>query len=152
MLSKIDKELNEKLITCSKFVKIAHGNFASQSKIIEILVRNEGELSQKKMQDQLGIKSGSMSEIIIKMENKGLVERTRSEKDRRSVVLKLTEKGKEIYRDTLEAEHDSDTLFVALSRKEKTDLSELLGRLIDSWKDISPDFIGHKRTHHGHKK
>lgn len=51
-------------------------------------------MSQKELQDLLGIQAGSMSEIAAKLEDKGLITRVRSEGDRRKVSLSITEQGR----------------------------------------------------------
>ena len=151
MLSKIDKELNNKFITCANFVKKAHGQYMTQSKILEIIADHGNVISQKDLQERLGIKSGSMSEVVIKLEKKGLISRSRSDEDKRAYNISLTEMGKEKYLEHKERDHDSSTLFVALSREEKKELNEMLGRLIGSWLNQDPDILENKRTHHKHK-
>ena len=126
MLSKIDRELNEKLMACSKYVKKSHGKYLTQSKVIELLEKHGQVMSQKELQDTLGIKSGSMSEIIIKLENKGSVEREKSEDDKRSNDVRRTEQGKAKYYYDKNTEHDSTKLFRALKYTEKRELSALL--------------------------
>ena len=52
-------------------------------------------MSQKEMQDKLDIQSGSISELISKLEKKELVIRQPDSADRRRMILFLTEKGRE---------------------------------------------------------
>lgn len=58
-----------------------------------IILRKTGSVSQRKLTELLNIKPGSMSEILTKLANKGLIERTQSADDRRTSIISLTEKG-----------------------------------------------------------
>ena len=53
----------------------------------------EGDLYQKELQYILGIRPGSMSEIVTKLEKRGLLVRKRDEKDMRRARLSITEEG-----------------------------------------------------------
>lgn len=153
MLSKIDKELNDRFLTCAKYVKQSHGKYVTQTKILQILVDNDSVLPQKELQKKLEIKSGSMSEIIIKLEKRGLIKRVRNPEDKRAFNIILTKEGLESLRKHQEKEHDSSTLYVALSKTEKKQLSDMLGKLISNWTSEDPNFLKEtSRTRHGHKK
>ncbi len=53
-----------------------------------------GPISQKKLADCLRIRPSSAGEILGKLEQKGLVQRTVSAKDKRIILVSLTEEGK----------------------------------------------------------
>lgn len=88
-------------------------------------------MNQKQIQQQLAIKPGSASELISKLESKGMVARTKDARDRRHVVLTLTEKGQ--FSAALFAERPSDNLFASLSPEELDELTALLEKLYSSW-------------------
>lgn len=48
------------------------------------------KVNQKQLQELLGIRPGSMSEMVIKLESKGLVSRAKDESDKRVTRLTLT--------------------------------------------------------------
>jgi MarR family transcriptional regulator, transcriptional regulator for hemolysin len=56
-------------------------------------VNRAGRISQKTLQEDLGIESGSMAIVADGLVRKGWLERTSSEKDRRANYLELTPKG-----------------------------------------------------------
>jgi DNA-binding MarR family transcriptional regulator len=56
-------------------------------------VNRAGRISQKALQDDLGIESGSMAIVVDGLVRKGWLDRTSSEKDRRANYLELTSKG-----------------------------------------------------------
>ena len=74
-----------------------HGSFRSphqgQGRVLGIL-KMQPEISQKELAYLLGIRSQSLGELLKKLEANGLVERTPSEKDRRIMMVKVTEEGK----------------------------------------------------------
>jgi DNA-binding MarR family transcriptional regulator len=57
------------------------------------LINKGGRISQKKLQEDLGIESGSMAIVVDGLVRKGWLDRTADEKDRRANYLKLTPKG-----------------------------------------------------------
>ena len=57
------------------------------------LVNAAGRISQKTLQEDLGIESGSMAIVVEGLVRKGWLDRTSSEDDRRANHLELTPKG-----------------------------------------------------------
>ena len=86
-------------------------------------------MPQRELQDYLGIQPGSMSELIGKLEQKGLLQRVASEKDRRSRILMLTEQGREL----TDAVKEEQELFGILSEEEQGQLRALLTKLLEAW-------------------
>ncbi|MCI2049753.1 MAG: MarR family transcriptional regulator [Lachnospiraceae bacterium] len=108
---------------------------AGQGRILEIL-QSSGEMSQRDLQEMLQIKSGSISEIIGKMEAKGMLARTRDNEDQRCVMLAITEEGLERYRaQKSDAEKERENVFRALSQEEQSQLKTLLEKLTKSWEE-----------------
>jgi DNA-binding MarR family transcriptional regulator len=56
-------------------------------------VNEAGRISQKALQEDIGIESGSMAIVVDGLVRKGWLDRTSSEKDRRANYLELTPKG-----------------------------------------------------------
>jgi MarR family transcriptional regulator, transcriptional regulator for hemolysin len=56
-------------------------------------VSGAGQISQKKLQEGLGIESGSMAIVVDGLVRKGWLDRSSSERDRRANYLKLTPRG-----------------------------------------------------------
>ncbi|HIU75307.1 MAG TPA: MarR family transcriptional regulator [Candidatus Pelethocola excrementipullorum] len=116
---------------CGHYLYHHPGRRRGQGKILRILSQKE-EMTQKELQDILEIRPGSMSEIISKLECRGMLERIRDEKDKRKIILRITEEGKlegsEKTRHEIEQE-----LFRALSEEEQSGLRALLKKLLDDW-------------------
>ncbi|MBQ9825436.1 MAG: MarR family transcriptional regulator [Solobacterium sp.] len=98
----------------------------SRQKLLSIL-EEMGPMSQQKIQEMLGIKPGSLSELCAKMEDKGLIGRTRDENDRRRMVIRIKEEGRRKRRE-IENTKD-DYLFAALNESERSELRQLLYKL-----------------------
>ena len=129
-------DLAGRLERCGKFLMYCLGKRRGQEKILRILMEN-GEISQKGLQELLGIQPGSMSEIAAKLESKGLIVRGRAEADRRKILLSLTEEGRawlarqgEDYVRKRRAE-----LFSALAPEEQQTLGVLLEKLCVDWEE-----------------
>ncbi|MCD7955462.1 MAG: MarR family winged helix-turn-helix transcriptional regulator [Lachnospiraceae bacterium] len=109
-----------------------------QGKILGMLSR-QGPTTQHDLQNQLCIQSGSVSEILTKLENAGFITRTRDESDRRRCIIAITDAG----RKDLE-EHDrmrlrkQGQLYRGLEMTEQEELIRILRKLHQSWEDISP--------------
>ena len=83
----------EYLGACGRFLHYKMGEKAGRRRIFTILSKAK-ELPQRELQDILGICSGSLSEILAKMEADGFLEKAKSKTDGRQLNLRLTEAGK----------------------------------------------------------
>ncbi|WMJ75790.1 MarR family transcriptional regulator [Sedimentibacter sp. MB35-C1] len=52
-------------------------------------------ISQKELAERMSVKESSVARLLDRMERDGLVERVRSEEDKRVINLRLTEKGRQ---------------------------------------------------------
>lgn len=124
----------------------------SQKRIL-ILLLETGSITQRELTQRLGIQPGSASEVIAKLENAGLLTRTESEADRRTVDVALTEEGS---RQAEEAKAQRDRrhgeMFSALSQEEKAQLLGLLEKVNQDWESRYADRQRHPGPHgkHGH--
>lgn len=75
--------------------------------------------------------TGSMTRMLDRLEEKGVICRERSQEDRRVVFIKLTEQGTQLYPILKEVAHHAGTrVFAPLSPPELQQLRELLTRLV----------------------
>ena len=100
-----------------------------QALVLSILAGRES-MSQRALQQLLGVQPGSVSELVSKLERKGLVTRERDE-DRRGNLLRLTDAGRAAL--PTGAESPEDDLFSALTENQKTGLREALTALLKDW-------------------
>ncbi|MBQ1625030.1 MAG: MarR family transcriptional regulator [Erysipelotrichaceae bacterium] len=99
----------------------------SQDRIIAILKENGGTMSQRTLQRLLDIKPGSISEILSKMEEKGLIERSKDDEDKRASLITLISEE--------EAMEERPSFFEMLSEEEKESLKAILNKILDSRKE-----------------
>lgn len=117
------------------FMHHKRGGKRGQSKILLILAEHP-EISQKELQELLGIESGSMSEIVIKLEHKGLIIRAKDETDKRMTKLMITDLGMELSKEIEARETEDDKLlFGALTEEEQEQLKALLKKMLQGWEE-----------------
>lgn len=125
-------DLSQLIHSCSHYLKQTEMNDlgGTQQKILGIL-KEEGSLTQRELMEILHVKAGSLSEIIKKLELKGLVEKVPNPYDRRSMIISLTESGLE--QQTNCEGGDCGSNFSSLDDKQKDELRNLLKGLLNVW-------------------
>lgn len=119
----------------SHFLHHRRGGKRGQGKILKLLAEHS-EISQKELQELLGIESGSMSELVIKLEQKGLITRTKDESDKRMTKLMITHLGLEVSKEIEEKDEEEDKLLADfLTPGEQEQLKELLSKLLQGWEE-----------------
>ncbi|KOO44281.1 MarR family winged helix-turn-helix transcriptional regulator [Priestia koreensis] len=100
-----------------------------QFMILELLY-NKGSHPIQKISDVFSIPSGSITYVVDKLEKTGYVERQPSPDDRRSSIVVLTEKGKELFDDLFpkHVQYISENFSFATS-EEKLQLIEILKKI-----------------------
>ncbi len=121
--------LNRRLHQCGHYLH--HYTAGPRQTMVISLLQQHGSMSQKDIQQMLGIQSGSVSELISKLERKGFLERKQDEQDKRKVLISLTQTGMEF--EVKSQEEALSERYRVLSSEEKEQLSELLGKLLASW-------------------
>ncbi|MDU4884841.1 MarR family winged helix-turn-helix transcriptional regulator [uncultured Clostridium sp.] len=117
-----------------------------RGRILKVLLE-KGTITQSELQDIIDIRSGSLSEILSKMEDKQLIIREKDENDKRKVRILMTEKGKEtILLKEEEHKNKGKELFNVINEDEQNQLEMILSKLIKSWK-MNHNHDGHMRGH-----
>ncbi len=101
-----------------------------------IALGQTGPITQRKLTELLGIRPGSASEVITKLEHAGLICRSPHPSDGRTVDITLTEEGQKqsmTARQQRIARHRE--MFSCLSQEEKQQLQNLLGKLNGAWSE-----------------
>ena len=96
-----------------------------QGRIFAILKMKDG-ISTKDLSYLLGIRISSLNELLSKMARNGYITREPSEEDRRVMLIRLTEKGK----NEPQREWNPDSIFSCLTDDEQTAFSDYLDRII----------------------
>ena len=106
------------------------GPAQGQALILAILAGREA-LSQRQLQQMLGIQPGSLSELLSKLEGKGLIRREKAE-DRRGNLLTITDAGREASAAQPESDGGDDP-FSPLTAEQQDQLAALLRALLTRW-------------------
>ena len=124
------------------YLYITRGCRGGQQFILTALYR-EGDMTQKDLLAMTKNASASLSEMVSKLEAKGLVERTRVDKDRRQTLLSLTKKGRQQAEEAQESieSFESQALSI-LSDEEKVTFCAYLDRLVEHWDTINREEKG----------
>lgn len=130
-----NKELLKSMEMCGHFLYHRRGGKRGQARILNLLIEN-GEMSQRSIQDILDIKSGSLSEMVRKMEAEELISREKDAADRRNITIKITSKGMErAGENSRMLKKQEQVMFDSLSEQEQEQLYTLLKKLIDDWNE-----------------
>lgn len=126
-----EDELSGLMRSCGHYLFHHGGRKNGQDRILHIL-SHRGEMSQRELQEILGIQPGSVSEILAKIEHAGYLIREKDEADKRRIVIKLTEEGQK--RADVAGEGKDRDLFSALDEEQKEQLKSLLKLMLESWR------------------
>lgn len=114
-----------------------------QDSVLAVISQHPG-ITQKELAEALEIQPASVSELLMKLERKGLVLRQKDTQDRRVIQVQLTEEGKQLL--VTAAEETADP-FQALSADEQEQLRSLLEKLLGDWTQRDPHEHHHKHHH-----
>ncbi|MED4208469.1 winged helix DNA-binding protein [Priestia megaterium] len=98
-----------------------------QGRILKLL-KLQPKTTQKELSYLLDMRPQSIGELLSKLERKGYIVRTPSEKDRRVLTVELTESGLEAIEAT-EEQNNNSGIFDVLSEEEQDTLSHLMQKL-----------------------
>jgi len=84
-----------------------------------------------RLSERMDLSSGAITNRLDRMEEAGLIQRLADPGDRRKVVVELTSRGQETYRNAVVVQAQKEALFAAaLSGREKAQLNGLLRQLM----------------------
>lgn len=102
-----------------------------------LLLWEHETLTVKKMGEQLYLDSGTLTPMLKRMEQQGLITRKRSEEDERSVLISLTEDGALLKEKAV----DIPGTILGLSKQSGEDLKQLKSALYTLLETLHPLFI-----------
>lgn len=119
---------------CSHILSRRVGIRVSRQRVLSLLLQR-GEMSQRELRELLGIQAGSFSELAGRLEERGFLTREKDPADKRRILLRLSEAGRD--RAVRDSEARDEELFCALSAGEQEQLRVLLQKISDgheAWK------------------
>ena len=150
----IDDKLFHQIVHCSHMLSRGHGPGAGRSpegpergmgqlmkpgqrRVLEQLANAE-TLTQSQLRERLDIRAASLSELLGKLESRGLIYREKSKADKRSIDVSITDLGKDALEESRQLQKEMTArLLAGLDDAEKEQLSELLGKLMHGWRDAA---------------
>jgi DNA-binding MarR family transcriptional regulator len=111
----------------------AHGLGAATFGVLVTLARLEesGDVSQRRLMDELGLTSGTISVRMDRLVAEGLVHREPDPDDRRNVRITLTPKGRDLFERVAPAHLANERRLLApLTSEEEHELARLLRKLL----------------------
>lgn len=146
MNTKMNSELLVIMEKCGHFLYHRRGGKRGQGRILKLLLTH-GSMTQTELQEYLGTKAGSISEIVMKLEGKGFIIREKDETDKRKFKLTLTEAGKQVVQENTSINREQESkLFDALTEQEQKELQQLLYKVLKNWEDtFDKTFFEHRK-------
>ena len=124
-------ELYEKLSSWEQGVVKNSGLSTAQMHTIEIVGHSES-LRMKELAKKMGVTTGTLTVMVDRLEQQGLLQRQAHETDRRSYLIVLTDKGKKLF--AKHHQHHLDLtreITALLSSGEQKQFSTILEKIID---------------------
>ena len=122
------------------YIYTNRGGRGGKQHVLKTLYFSGGEMSQKALLEKTSTTSAALSEVVGKLESEGLVERRRSEQDKRQLLVRLTPSGglraEEVIDGKRRFERDS---LSCLDEGERAELLALLDRLRRHWEQLKED-------------
>jgi DNA-binding MarR family transcriptional regulator len=102
----------------------------AQERALRLITRSDEPPRMTELADRLGIVPRSLTTVIDALEQAGLVRRDIDPRNRRAILLRLTERGAAVRDELREARrHAAEDLFAPLSARDRALLGDLLTRL-----------------------
>lgn len=146
----ISEKLYSLLLRCSHALSRGHhhhhgGMHPSQWRLLFILSKTD-EIAQRELVEVLQVRPGSLSELLNKLESKGLIIREKKPDNKRHINVRITELGRTAIKDNeLIQRQTAQDLFSSLSMDEQHDLVQILEKLVNLWHDRNHN---HEHKHH----
>lgn len=113
-----------------EFLRVKHHTTLPRFDVMAALYRNRKRVTMSELSRMLLVSNGNATAVVDRLERDGLVRRTVSDTDRRTVFAELTPAGFRQFEGlAVEHEQEVNTLFNALSEPELETLTSLLKRL-----------------------
>lgn len=125
------------------FLHQHRGGRSGKQHLLVALYKSGSMMTQRDLQFFSRIASGSLSELLAKLEAEGLITRLRSEADRRQLTITLTPAGEARAREVLRSWDEFDeTAMACLEDDEVAQLADTLDRLADHWQRLEEERKG----------
>jgi Transcriptional regulators len=129
----------------------SEGYYREQSRLLLLIAENDGVI-QRDLAIEMDVRPSSMTEMLAKMEQLGLVRREQDEKDQRVMHIFLTEQGKNTAEASRKANDQlTEKLFAGLTPEEISEMLRLTEKLT-AHLDALDSFASENEPVHGHHR
>ena len=113
-----------------EFLRVKHDTTLPRFDVLAALYRRRDGVTMSELSRMLLVSNGNATAVVDRLERDGLVRRTQSEQDRRTVFVALTPEGLANF-EGLASDHERevDRLFGGLSEADLDSLTEILKRM-----------------------
>lgn len=117
--------------TLREFLRVRHGTTLPRFDVMAALYRRRDGVTMSELSRMLLVSNGNATTVVDRLEQTGLVRRTPSESDRRTVFVALTLEGIAQF-ETLAADHEAEVsrLFERLSEADLDTMTDILKRMV----------------------
>lgn len=121
----------------------------AQMRVLAFL-KQQSPMNQRELLEMFGVRSASLSELLAKLEQRGFITRSRDERDKRNIIISITEPGAEAVSGILAArKHSAEVIFGGLNPDERTQLVGYFDRIIVALEEhIATHHSVHDHQHH----
>ena len=137
-INRLIKHINFKIRAEGDSAMKKRGLTFSQMQLLFALERNGGSMSQKQLEEQLGVAHPTVVGLVRRMEKNGYVKSVVDENDRRKKII-VTGRNAVKFKDEMNRQfHEiSMKMFAKLNEKEKEELFRMLSIINDSFSEDS---------------
>lgn len=138
---KLENQLCFPLYACSKEIVRRYKTYLDRldltytQYIVMMVMWEEKELNVKELGDKLFLDSGTLTPVLKKLEAKGYVTRERSKIDERTLIVTLTESGKELREEAVDIPVGMRGC-LKLSDEEMVQLRTMLNKILSDMGDV----------------
>lgn len=113
-----------------EFLRVKHDTTLPRFDVLAALYRRRDGVTMSELSRMLLVSNGNATAVVDRLEKDGLVRRTQSDTDRRTVFVALTPEGLAQFEGLAsDHEHEVDRLFATLSEPDLEALTEILKRM-----------------------
>jgi DNA-binding MarR family transcriptional regulator len=121
--------LGRQLHRCAHRLGQKQGYYREQSRLLLLIAENDGVI-QRDLAMGMDVRPSSMTEMLARMEQLGLIRREQDEKDQRVMHIFLTEQGKEVAEESRKTSTQmAEKLFEGLTPEETDEMLRLTEKL-----------------------
>ena len=122
---------------CGHYLHVHGGGRSGRAPILCTLRKMGGKMPQRELASRFELKAGSLSEVLAKLEEAGLIERTRDPQDRRQLIVRLTDEGeRKADEDQVDRERFRAEALTCLGAEERAGLEDMLARIKQHWRSL----------------